>query len=96
MAAALYGEITVRNGCLEQSNFHAYPALRIPEMPTIEVHLLPGQRDQGGIGEPGVPPMAPAVSNAIFAATGKRVRKLPSNRTSFPPERFSQTRTLSS
>jgi len=84
MAAALYGGISVRNGCIEQSNFHAFPALRIPEMPTIEVHLLPGQRDQGGIGEPGVPPMAPAVSNAIFAATGKRVRKLPSNRKFLP------------
>ena len=77
LTAALYGEITVKNGRVEQSNFHDYQSLRIPEMPVIEVHILPGQGDQGGIGEPGTPPIAPAVCNAIFAATGKRVRKLP-------------------
>jgi len=77
LTAALHGEITVKNGRVEQSNFHDYPALSIHDMPVIDVHILPGQGDQGGGGEPGTPPIAPAVCNAIFAATGKRIRKLP-------------------
>ncbi len=77
LTAALYGEITVRNGRVEQSNFNDYKIARMDEMPKVEVHILQGQGEQGGIGEPGVPPIAPAVCNAIFAATGKRVRKLP-------------------
>jgi len=77
LTAALYGEITLKNGRVEQSNFNDYQALRISEMPVIDVHILPGQGDQGGGGEPGTPPIAPAVCNAIFAATGKRIRKLP-------------------
>jgi isoquinoline 1-oxidoreductase beta subunit len=75
--AALYNEITIKNGRVEQSNFNNHPIMRMSEMPKIEVHILEGQGEQGGIGEPGTPPIAPAVCNAIFAATGKRVRKLP-------------------
>jgi isoquinoline 1-oxidoreductase subunit beta len=77
LSAALYNEITVKNGKVEQSNFNDYRALCISEMPKVEVHILEGKGDQGGIGEPGTPPIAPAVCNAIFAATGKRIRKLP-------------------
>ncbi|MFY7865828.1 molybdopterin cofactor-binding domain-containing protein [Roseateles sp.] len=77
LCAALYGKITHKDGRVEQSNFHDYPILRIGEMPKIEVHILPSTEAPGGIGEPGTPPIAPAVCNAIFAATGVRVRKLP-------------------
>jgi isoquinoline 1-oxidoreductase beta subunit len=77
LTAALYNEITVKNGKIEQSNFNDYQMLRMAEMPKVEVHILQGQGDQGGGGEPGTPPIAPAVCNAIFAATGKRIRKLP-------------------
>ncbi len=79
LTAALYGDITIKNGRVEQSNFHDYKPLRINEMPKVEVHILKGEGEQGGIGEPGTPPIAPAVCNAIFAATGKRIRKLPIN-----------------
>ena len=77
LTAALYNEVTIKNGRVEQSNFNDYPVLRMSEMPKVEVHILQGQGDQGGIGEPGTPPIAPAMCNAIFAATGKRIRKLP-------------------
>ena len=77
LSAALYGEITITRGSVAQSNFHDYPLLRIPEMPQIEVHLVSSREKQGGVGEPAVGPIAPAVCNAIFAATGKRIRKLP-------------------
>jgi isoquinoline 1-oxidoreductase beta subunit len=77
LTAALYGEITIKNGRVEQSNFNDYRIMRMDEMPRVEVHILEGQGEQGGGGEPGVPPIAPAVCNAIFAATGKRIRKLP-------------------
>lgn len=77
LSAALYGKITFKNGRVEQSNFHDYPVLRIDEMPKVEVHIVASTEPPGGIGEPGLPPIAPAVTNAIFAATGKRVRKLP-------------------
>jgi isoquinoline 1-oxidoreductase beta subunit len=77
LSAALYGKITFKNGRVEQSNFHDYPVLRIDEMPKVEVHLVASKEAPGGMGEPGLPPLAPAVTNAIFAATGKRVRKLP-------------------
>ena len=62
---------------VEQSNFHDYQMLRMSEMPVIEVHIVPSTDAQGGVGEPGTPPIAPAVCNAIYAATGKRIRKLP-------------------
>jgi isoquinoline 1-oxidoreductase beta subunit len=77
LTAALYGEITIKNGRVEQSNFNDYKIARMDEMPRVEVHILEGQGEQGGGGEPGVPPIAPAMCNAIFAATGKRIRKLP-------------------
>ncbi len=75
--AALYGEITIRNGRVEQSNFNDYKMARMDEMPKVEVHILEGKGEQGGAGEPGTNPISPAVCNAIFAATGKRIRKLP-------------------
>jgi isoquinoline 1-oxidoreductase beta subunit len=77
LTAALYGELTFKAGRVEQSNFHDYPLLRLKEMPRVEVHIVPSSEKSGGIGEPGVPPIAPAVANAVFAATGKRLRRLP-------------------
>jgi len=77
LTAALYGQITFENGRVQQRNFHDYPMLRMNEMPVVEVHIVPSNDKMGGVGEPGVPPMAPAVCNAIFAATGKRIRRLP-------------------
>lgn len=77
LTAALYGDIRIEDGAVKQSNFHDYPMLRMNEMPEIEVHILPVDRAPAGIGEPGVPPAAPALANAIFAATGQRLRNLP-------------------
>jgi isoquinoline 1-oxidoreductase subunit beta len=78
LTPVLSGEISVKEGAIEQSNFHDYQVLRIKDAPDIEVHLLPGDGSPAsGIGEAGVPPLAPAVANAIFAATGKRMRRLP-------------------
>ena len=78
LSAALYGKITIKNGAAVQGNFDTYRMVRLAEAPRIDVHLVPSGGDVwGGAGEPGVPPVAPAVSNAIFAATGKRIRKLP-------------------
>jgi len=77
LTAAMYGEITFANGKVEQSNFHDYQILRINEAPEIFVTILNSGEAMGGAGEPGTPPIAPAVVNAIYAATGKRVRKLP-------------------
>jgi isoquinoline 1-oxidoreductase beta subunit len=77
LTAALYGEITVKDGRVEQSNFADYEMLLIDEMPKVEAHLVPSGGFWGGVGEPFTPPVAPAVCNAIFAATGKRVRSLP-------------------
>jgi isoquinoline 1-oxidoreductase beta subunit len=77
LSAALKNEITIKNGAVEQTNFDAYDPLRINEAPLIEVHLIKSDEDPGGMGEPGLPPIAPAVANAIFAATGQRLRKLP-------------------
>jgi isoquinoline 1-oxidoreductase beta subunit len=77
LSAVLHGEITFKNGRVDQSNFHDYPLLRINEMPLVEVHIVPSEEKSGGVGEPGVPPIAAAVCNAIFAATGKRIRRLP-------------------
>ncbi|MEO8847108.1 MAG: xanthine dehydrogenase family protein molybdopterin-binding subunit [Casimicrobiaceae bacterium] len=79
LAAALYGEITLTKGVVQQTNFHQYPVLRINEMPTIDVHIVQSGDKPTGVGEPGVPPLAPAVANAIAAATGKRLRSLPFN-----------------
>ncbi len=77
LSAALHGAITFKEGRVEQSNFNDYPILRMYEMPVVEVFITPSQEPLGGVGEPGVPPIAPAVGNAIFAATGKRIRRLP-------------------
>jgi isoquinoline 1-oxidoreductase subunit beta len=77
ITAALYGEITFENGRVVQRNFHDYPILRMNEMPVVQVHVVPSTEKLGGVGEPGVPPIAPAVANAVFAATGKRIRRLP-------------------
>ena len=77
LTAALYGEITFEHGRVKQGNFNDYPMLRIKDMPVVEVHIVPSTDRMGGVGEPGVPPIAPAVANAIFAATGKRLRRLP-------------------
>ena len=77
LTAALKGEITVRNGRVQQSHFNNYPMLRMKEIPEIEVHIVQSTEDPGGGGEPSTPPIASAVVNAIYAATGKRVRRLP-------------------
>jgi isoquinoline 1-oxidoreductase beta subunit len=77
LSAALHGKITFKDGRVEQSNFHDYTVLRMNEMPRVEVHIVGGRTKPNGAGEPGVPPTAPAVANALFALTGKRVRSLP-------------------
>ena len=77
LSAALYGRIDFKDGRVQQGNFHDYPVLRMTEMPKVEVHIVASSEKPGGIGEPGTPPIAPAVANAIFAATGKRLRSLP-------------------
>jgi isoquinoline 1-oxidoreductase beta subunit len=77
LSAALYGAITLKNGRVQQSNFDDYIVLRLDAMPKIEVHIVSSGEKAGGAGEPGTPPIAPAVANAVFAATGKRLRTLP-------------------
>jgi isoquinoline 1-oxidoreductase beta subunit len=80
MSLALYGEITFKKGRVEQSNFDNYQVLRIDQSPPVtQVHIVPNGIDvpSSGVGEPGLPPFAPALCNAIFAATGKRIRRLP-------------------
>jgi isoquinoline 1-oxidoreductase beta subunit len=78
LSAALYGKITIKDGAAVQGNFDTFRMVRLAEAPRIEVHLVPSGGDVwGGAGEPAVPPLAPAVTNAIFAATGKRIRTLP-------------------
>ncbi|MBX2802801.1 MAG: xanthine dehydrogenase family protein molybdopterin-binding subunit [Myxococcales bacterium] len=77
LSAALHGEITFADGRVQQSNFHDYAALRMSQMPSIETHLVPSGDAHGGIGEPGTPPIAPAVCNAVLALTGTPVRSLP-------------------
>lgn len=77
LTAALHGQITIDKGRVVQSNFHNYPLLRMREMPIVEVHLVPSTEKPTGIGEPGTPPIAPAVCNALYALTKQRVRRLP-------------------
>jgi isoquinoline 1-oxidoreductase subunit beta len=77
LSAALYGAITLKDGRVQQSNFNDYRVLRMDAMPIVEVHIVPSGEDPTGIGEPGTPPIAPAVANAIFSATGQRIRRLP-------------------
>jgi len=77
LSAALHSAITLTDGKVDQSNFHDFQVLRINEMPVVEVHIVPSAEPPTGVGEPGVPPLAPALANALFAATGKRIRTLP-------------------
>jgi len=77
LTAALYGDITIANGGVEQSNFDTYEMLRLADVPHVETVMVPSGGFWGGVGEPPVPPLAPALCNAIFAATGQRVRTLP-------------------
>jgi isoquinoline 1-oxidoreductase beta subunit len=77
LTAALYGEITLKRGRVEQANFDTYPMLHMAQMPKISVSIIEGAEQPGGIGEAGTPAIAPAVANAVFAATGKRLRSLP-------------------
>ncbi|MCZ6664244.1 MAG: molybdopterin-dependent oxidoreductase, partial [Gammaproteobacteria bacterium] len=80
LSAALGEAITINDGFVQQDNFDAYPVLRMSQMPEVAVHIVPSSADPTGVGEPGLPPIAPAVANALFAATGKRHRRLPLNR----------------
>jgi isoquinoline 1-oxidoreductase beta subunit len=77
ITAALWGEITLKNGRVEQHNFHDYRMLRMNETPQIEVHLVRSTEPPGGIGEPGTSCVIPALTNAVYSATRRRVRKLP-------------------
>jgi isoquinoline 1-oxidoreductase beta subunit len=77
LSAALYGQITLKNGRVEQSNFHDYRVLRMDQMPQLDVSFVVSNEEPGGVGELTVPCVGPAVVNAIFAATGKRLRALP-------------------
>jgi isoquinoline 1-oxidoreductase beta subunit len=77
LSAALWGEVTLRGGRVQQSNFNDYRVLRLNEMPELDVHIIPSDAAPGGIGEIGVPPVAPALCNAIFSATGRRLRSMP-------------------
>ena len=77
LSAALKGEITISDGHVVQSNFDDFDVLRMDEMPEVDVEIIKSKDDPGGVGEPGLPPIAPAVANAVFAATGVRVRRLP-------------------
>jgi isoquinoline 1-oxidoreductase subunit beta len=78
LTAALYGKISIKNGSVEQGNFDSYQMVRLAQAPKIEIHIAnTGGKKWGGVGEPGTAPIAPAVANAIFSVTGKRVRSLP-------------------
>ncbi|RJG13999.1 xanthine dehydrogenase family protein molybdopterin-binding subunit [Pseudomonas cavernicola] len=77
LSAALHSKLTLKDGRVQESNFHDYQVLRLNEMPQVEVHIVPSTDKMGGIGETGVPPTAPAVANAVFALTGQRLRELP-------------------
>jgi isoquinoline 1-oxidoreductase beta subunit len=83
LSAAMYGEITVRDGAVAQSNFHNYRLIRLPEMPNVDIVVLQSRQPPGGIGEEAVGPFAPALLNALFAATGRRIRDLPLARAGF-------------
>jgi len=77
LAAALYGKITFENGVVQEDNYDTYELLRMDQMPVIDVHIVNSDEAPSGMGEPAVPAAAPALCNAIFAATGRRIRKLP-------------------
>ncbi|OBX37045.1 isoquinoline 1-oxidoreductase subunit beta [Halomonas elongata] len=77
LAAAISGEISLDQGVVQQTNFHNYQVLRMNQMPEVEVHIVSSSEPPTGVGEPGVPPIAPAVANALYAAIGQRLRRLP-------------------
>ena len=77
LGAALHSHITFKDGRVQESNYHDYQVLRMSEMPAVEVHIVPSTEKSGGVGEPGTPPIAPAVANALFALNGQRLRELP-------------------
>ncbi len=77
LSAALYSALHLENGRVRESNFHDYRVLRLNDMPAVDVHIVPSTEKPGGVGEPGVPPIAPAVANALFTLTGERLRELP-------------------
>jgi isoquinoline 1-oxidoreductase beta subunit len=77
LSATLFNELTFRDGYVEQSNYNDYPILRIDQMPEVEVHIIDSAEPPTGVGEPATPVIAPAVANAVFAATKKRLRQLP-------------------
>jgi isoquinoline 1-oxidoreductase subunit beta len=77
MSLAFYGKITAKDGAIEQSNFHDYQMIRMPQVPNIHVEIVENNERPTGVGEPGVPVIAPAIINAIFKATGKRYKNLP-------------------
>jgi isoquinoline 1-oxidoreductase beta subunit len=83
LGAILKGEITLNGGRVEQANFDTYRMLTIEEMPWVEVHIVPSTESPTGVGEPGVPPIGPAVANAVYAATGKQIQVLPFSRHNF-------------
>ena len=77
LGATVKSEMTVKNGRVNESNFDDYQVLRMDEVPEIDIHIIKNNEKPGGVGEPGLPPIAPAIANAVFAASGKRIRKLP-------------------
>ena len=77
LSAALYEQISLKNGAVANSSFHDYRVVRLSESPEVFVSIIENDEAPGGVGEPGVPPVAPALCNAIYAATGKRIRRLP-------------------
>jgi isoquinoline 1-oxidoreductase beta subunit len=77
LSAALFGKLTIKGGAVQETNFHDYPVVRMADMPDVTVQVIQSGAAMGGIGEPATAPIAPAVSNAIFALTGKRLRSLP-------------------
>jgi isoquinoline 1-oxidoreductase beta subunit len=77
LSAALYGRIDIQDSAVQQSNFTSYPMVKLAESPLVQTHIVPSTREPAGVGEPGVPPLAPAVAAALFALTGKRQRSLP-------------------
>ena len=77
LSAALFGKIDIVGGVVQQSNFPSYPLVTLSQAPLVETHIVPSTRHPAGVGEPAVPPVAPAVANALFALTGKRLRALP-------------------
>jgi len=83
LTAALYGEVSIENGRVQQSNFDSYPMVRMADSPVIETHIINSYEPWGGAGEPGTPGIAPALANAIYAATGTRVRELPVSKYEF-------------